>query len=431
MGRVMDRQTGHDWGAYSNFQLRRVLERLREGLYDPLALRLLTARREDLDARLQWDFRELAAGARVHLCVSGTYGQGKSHTLAYLYESVLAQGYAVSAVNLDPREVPLHRFSQVYRALLQGLTLPAEPAGAAAQGSFIDIWQAWAREQTRASGDPAMAVARLLPASMPHVFKAILVALTQSTQEVSARQLALAFDRGFQPGDVPWTLRRALLGEPVPVVRLRAALKSRQVWFYREGSLSLREHETFLQMVLALPQLLRRMGYRGWTLLFDEGEAIAQLPRPARARGYRILHQLLFPPSRHPGLYPVFAFTPDFFQRLREEDYQQPDFDRDYARAWRQLSVYQLHGLSREAWQDLCDALIELHATAYGWYADRDRLILGLSARLRTLPLHDIRLTLKALVDELDQAHQQAWFGLRPASGRSSCKRNHPTGGRV
>ena len=38
---------------YSPFQLRRLLERLREGLYDPLAVRLLTADHAALDARLQ------------------------------------------------------------------------------------------------------------------------------------------------------------------------------------------------------------------------------------------------------------------------------------------------------------------------------------------------------------------------------------------
>jgi hypothetical protein len=38
---------------YSPFQMRRLLERLREGLYDPLAVRLLTADHDALDARLQ------------------------------------------------------------------------------------------------------------------------------------------------------------------------------------------------------------------------------------------------------------------------------------------------------------------------------------------------------------------------------------------
>jgi hypothetical protein len=111
----------------------------------------------------------------------------------------------------------------------------------------------------------------------------------------------------------------------------------------------------------------------------------------------------------------VFAFTPDFFQRLQEEDYSLPEFDCDYAQAWRQLSIYQLRGFSPVVWQDLCETLIMLHAAAYGWHADREHLLPSLTAGLPTLPLQDPRSTFKALVDELDQVHQQEWFAQQAA----------------
>jgi hypothetical protein len=413
----MDSATAAGLQGYSGFQLRRALERLREGLYDPLAVRLLTAHREELDARLDQDLRHVEAGVGAHLCVCGAYGQGKSHTLAYLRESALRQGYVVSLINLDPREAPLHQFRQVYRALLQAVTFPVSHPGSAAHVSLIDAWSAWAGVQSLASGDQTTALAALLPADMPHVFKAILVALAQPTLEVPRRPWTSARDRDFRPADVPSTLRRALQGETVPVARLRAALKYRQVSFYRQASLAMQGDEPFLQMVLTLPQLFRRMGYRGWALLFDEGEAISQVRRPMRARSYRTLHRLLCLEALHPGLYPVFAFTPDFFQRLQEEDYGLPDFDRDYAHAWRHLSVYQLRGPSLAVWQDLSASLIAVHAAAYGWHADRERLLPLLTARLPTLPLQDPRSTFKSLVDELDQVHQQEWFAQRLGAG--------------
>ena len=403
----------HTLESYSAFQLRRVLERLREGLYDPLAVHLLTAHRAELDARLRQDLLNVEAGVGAHLCVCGPYGQGKSHTLAYLREAALQQGYAVSAVNLDARETPLHRFRQVYRALLQGLAFPAEPEKSVAYASFIDAWNAWVEARAHRSEDRASALAALLPAEMPHVFKAILVALVQPTLEVAPRQRGMARYRDFRPGEFPWALRRALEGETVPVVRLRAALKYRQVSFYRQSSLALSDDESLLQMVLALPQLFRRMGYRGWVLLADEGEAISQVRRPQRASGYRILHRLLCPNSPLPGFYPVFAFTPDFFQHLQEEDYSLPEFDRDYTQAWRQLSLYQLPSLSPAVWRDLCETLIALHAAAYGWSADREHLLPLLMAGLSTLPLQEPRSTFKALVDELDHVHQQEWFAQR------------------
>jgi BREX system ATP-binding protein BrxC/D len=415
MGCLMGTAAPHDLEGYSPFQLRRVLERLREGLYDPLAVRLLTAHSAELDARLRQDLLNVEAGARAHLCVCGPYGQGKSHTLAYLREAALQQGYAASAINLDPREAPLHQFRQVYRALLHGLTFPAESENAAGKASLIDVWGAWAKTQARTFEDRTRALAALLPAEMPHVFKAILVALAQPTIEVAPRQQWFTCYRDFRPWEFPWTLQRALQGETVPVAHLRAALKYRQVSFYRQASLALSGDEPFLQMVLALPQLFRCMGYRGWVMLLDEGEAITQVRRPQRARSYRILHRLLWPNPPSLGFYPVFAFTPDFFQRLQEEDYDLPELGSNYAEVWRQLSIYQVRNLSQADWLALCDPLVAVHETAYGWHADRERLLPLLTASLPSLSLQDPRSTFKALVDELDQVHQQEWFAQQAA----------------
>ena len=276
--------TALDLHSYSDYQLRRALERLREGLFDPLAVRLLTAHREALDARLQHDLQRVAADEAVHLCVCGVYGQGKSHTLAYLQAHALEQGYAVSAINLDPREVPWHLPRQVYRALLSALTFPIRQQDDTPPRTLANAWIDWARSQTRASQDASAALVALLPTAMPHVFKAILVALAHPTQPLTPRQQKAKRYRDYRPAVFPWTLRRALSGESVPAAQLRPALKYRQVAFYRQASISLARHEVFLRMMMSLPQLFRHMGYKGWVLLFDEGEAIVQVRRPTRAR---------------------------------------------------------------------------------------------------------------------------------------------------
>jgi len=404
---------------YSPFQLRRLLERLREGLYDALAVRLLTADHAALDARLQQSLWRSGDDTGAHLCVCGGYGQGKSHTLAYIQAQALHQGYVVSAINLDPREVPLHHFRQTYRALLRSLTFPPGAGSDAASVSFLDRWRTWLQAQPRTDLDPAVSLAAVLPAAMPHPFKAAITALALPTLEVPAGRRPLAQYHDYRPADFPWTLRRMLLGDMVPVARLRPVLKYRQVSFYRQATLAVDSHESFVQMTLALPTLFQRMGYRGWVLLFDEGEAMMQVPRPMRARGYRTLYRLLSLDAPCPGLHPVFAFTPDFFQRLHEEEYHLPPFERNYAEALRHLNVHHLQGLSRAAWHDLSATLITLHAAAYHWPADHERLMPVLTARLQTLPLHDPRATLKALVDELDQVQQQAFFAQRQAGGRN------------
>jgi len=398
----------------SGFAVRRALERLREGLYDPLAVRLLTANREALEAQVNADLKRLEAGESVHLCVSGPYGQGKSHTLTYLREYALDQGYVVSAINLDPREAPLHQFRQVYRALLEAMTFPvaAEPT------SFVEAWQAWAETRFTLAAvapekvhDASEVLAACLPEAMPHLFKATLVGLALPTLHVPVDMRKLRQYRDYQrPAAFPVTLQRVLMGETVPVAALRPALKYRQVSFYRQASLTLRGETPFFVMIETVAQLLRQMGYKGWVLLFDEAEAIGQVRSTLRARAYRNLHGFLDPKLSPSAVYPVFAFTPDFFQKVREEDYDLPYFDENYATAWRDLSVYPLRSLSRAAWQELSQTLIAFHAEAYQWAADREQLRTLLHNRLSALPLQDTRVTLKGLIDALDQVQQEAFF---------------------
>jgi hypothetical protein len=76
----MGRTTRDHLPLTETFLVRRALERLREGLYDPFAVRFLTAAHEALDARVAADLQRLQAGEAVHLCVCGPCGQGKSHT---------------------------------------------------------------------------------------------------------------------------------------------------------------------------------------------------------------------------------------------------------------------------------------------------------------------------------------------------------------
>lgn len=290
-------------------------------MYDPLAVRLLTANRDALDAQVDADLKRLEAGEPVHLCVSGPYGQGKSHTLTYLREYALEQGYVVSAINLDPREAPLHQFRQVYRALLDTMTFPV---GAEAV-SFADAWQAWAERQLSSTiSEPeaetsqvaSEVLAACLPEAMPHPFRATLAGLALPTFHIPVGMWKLRQYRDYRPTTFPVTLLRMLMGETVPVASLRPALKYRQVAFYRQASLTLRGETPFFLMIETLAQLLRQMGYKGWVLLFDEAEAIIQVRSTLRARAYRNLDGLLSPTLTPSAVYPVFAFTPGFSRKF-------------------------------------------------------------------------------------------------------------------
>ncbi|MFO7749303.1 MAG: BREX system ATP-binding domain-containing protein [Desulfobacteraceae bacterium] len=106
------------------FELRRAVERLRDGLFDPLGIKLLTMGEAKLAKVFDRGAAAVEKGQAAHLSLCGAYGQGKSHSLNYIKQRAADQGFAVSYINLDPREVPFHQFKDVYRALMENIVLP-------------------------------------------------------------------------------------------------------------------------------------------------------------------------------------------------------------------------------------------------------------------------------------------------------------------
>ena len=389
-----------------DFHIRRAVERLRDGLFDPVAVRLLTAHEDRLNRAVDAGFRAVDSGRAPHLCVCGAYGQGKSHSLTYIQDRALREQFVTSMVNLDPREVPFHNFREVYRVLMANLRLP-DP-----EESLIGQWRAWVAEQ----GDGGEnGVADLLPTEMPHLFRSVLTGMAQETVSLSPRQRRTKKHASYRPRAFPYLLSRALMGEVVSVFRLRHALKYRQVDFYMDASLTCRGPEPYLQMIQALAQLFRKMGYRGWVVLFDEGESISQTRITCRSRSYGVLDRMFRPAPEVRGLFPVFAFTEEFFQQVQEEDYDRvrvrngeeiPYFEMVYADAWKKLKRYPLQDLSPGEWEALAERLIGLHARAYQWRPPQARVRRELAERLERMQGQETRYKLKALVDQMDLAHQ-------------------------
>jgi hypothetical protein len=392
-----------------NFEIRRAVERLREGLFDPVAVRLLTAHEERLRKEIESNLDSCNAGKSPSLCVVGAYGQGKSHSLFYVQDLALRAGFVTSLVNLDFREIPFHDFRAVYRELLGRAQFPDSGV------PFPARWRRWAQEQLK-ERDSGEGILDLIPDGMPHLFRAVLAAMVRRNVSLSEKEKGLKKHAAYRPTEFPALLVRALEGEAVPVRQLRNTLKYRQVAFHGDGPLSCRGSEPFIEMVRGLSRLFRKMGYRGWVLLFDEGESIAQGNIFARGKAYRLLHRLFAPEDSSAAfLYPVFGFTDDFFARVQSEDYDRAFtrrgkeirlFDRNYAVEWRNLNVYRLDDLSRREWQELSRRLARLHAQAYGWNPPEALAAREMANRLDAMRGGETRFKLKALVDCLDRVQQ-------------------------
>ncbi len=386
--------------AGDSFLLRRAVERLREGLFDPFAVQLLTARETQLNKVFDAGVKALGRNESSHLCICGSYGQGKSHSLTYLRERARKQGFVSSFINLDPREIPFHDFRQVYRALVENIRFPDS------DDPLADYWKKWNKDHDGSS---------CIPESMPHLFKSVLTAIASKNMRLSHKQKGLKKHISFRPREFPWILANALKGEVVPVFRLRHALKYREVPFYKDASLVCKGWDPYFQATCSLGEMFQNMGFKGWVLFFDEGESIAQRPVNIRCKSYVILNRFFSQAPSQAGIYPVFAFTNDFFMQVRSEEYDRilvkkereyPYFQNNYGKSWGQLSIHRLHDLGEKDWHDLSEKLIKLHAEAYAWKPSIQN-ISDLTAAAKVISAQEIRLKIKFLIEQLDILQQE------------------------
>ena len=384
-----------------NFEFRRTVERLREGLFDPFGVRVLTSGEEKLNSVFDQGAKALGVHGSFCQCISGAYGQGKSHSLAYIRQRALDQGFVVSYINLDPRQVPFHNFKSVYRSLMQAMVFPGEKT------TFEQVWKA------RTRGKKCL---EFIPGNLPLRFKAVLAAIAGKNRDIPFEKRKLKKHAGFKPREFSWILKNACMGKEIPLWKLKPALHYRQVDFYRQGSLTCSRPEQYLGLIPGMAELIQRIGFKGWVILFDEGESIVQSPVTLRSKSYKFLDQFFFPEPAVKGFYPVFAFTPDFFRQVQDEDYDREKtsrtgkslyFEKDYKTAWKNIHVFNLHNLSTGEWGTLIEKLILIHAHAYLWQPQAGSLQNEMGRVLSVYNGAEPRLKLKLLVHHLDLAQQK------------------------
>jgi hypothetical protein len=346
----------------TSFQLRCSIERLREGLFDPFAVKLLTVDEQRLFRTFSKGLEFIIKKKSDYLCIRGSYGQGKSHSLSFLKNLALSQGYAVSMLSLDLRELPFHQFALIYQEVMTRLQLPDEK-------SLSQKWKEWARKQVNHDGE----VLNSLPVTMPFRFKKVLLALLNKNLKLSDKQKSLKKFKDFKPREYNYWLERALMGRPISLLQLKNAFKYRQVPLHKGETLKCRGNEPYFLMLQSLSLLLQKMGYKGLVLLFDECESIAQLRLEQRKKSYELLESF-FRESSFSGIYSVFAFTDDFFDKLHAEPYDKvrikgdqefPIFAKNFSIEWQDLKEYRLQDFSKKDWQNLQKRLIQIYAEAY------------------------------------------------------------------
>ncbi len=276
----------------------------------------------------------------------------------------------------------------------------------------------------------------LIPDTIPHKFQCVLTAMAQNNMAIPVKKRKLKKHARFKPDSFLWILKNALLGKNIPAWRLNSVFKYREVDFYRTRSLVCKKPEEYLDMVHGMSRLFKNIGYKGWVVLFDEGESIAQNNIICRAKSYKLLDKFFYPESTKNGLFPVFAFTNDFFSRLEYEAYdrikprtrrqhkeqgrsnkienylanQEFYFAKNYHQEWKNILKLKVEDLSSKQWKTLIQRLVIIHGLVYKWEPSMELMQDKIIQELLKYKTAETRLKLKIAVTILDMEQQKLYF---------------------
>lgn len=269
----------------------RAIEALRAGVPNRDAVVELGANQPALEERFRESLQATAGQPSMQvpgILFGADFGNGKSHLLEHLKHIALRENFVVSKVVMS-KETPLYDLGKLYRAAVEGMSVPGRSGGAMAELLLRLI-----EPRRRAFGE----FDRLLQTEgdlNPRFAAMVWLATNTKEQEITARIVS------------DWS------GNTIAVNALRKTLKEAGASrYFRIGKIT--AVQLALERFIFGPRMMRGAGYAGWVLLVDEIEMIHHYTFLQRARSYASLARLFgkLQAQRFPGLVTVGAITQDF-----------------------------------------------------------------------------------------------------------------------
>lgn len=347
-------EANRDFGAAA------VVETLRSGVTSPSLARLFCYGREALLERVQKELLDVRDDAKPRgFVIKGEYGEGKTHFLNAIADKALRENFAVSFVVLS-KETPFSRLDKVYPKLVANTYLPgqSEPGIAAL---FRDL-----RPDSSITQDILDFAEKELHPKLYHVLYDYLFTGETYTQ---------------------YLLEGDLSGSLLPAPFLRSIHRStagQSAKFSRFSSKT-----DVLDYLRLLSMVIKKRGYSGWVLLFDEFELVGTLGVIARGEAYRNMTPFLGLGS------PLFESTISFFSvasrywpdiLLRERKPDTAEIPKKLEVRGREAEVRQVERVLKFLLQEniplemltetevhkMLSSLRESHSRAYSWEATLD-----------------------------------------------------------
>lgn len=287
----------------SSLQAGRILESLRKGIPPLEGTDLYSMGQEKLLTGVRnYHLAHLSERGLIRF-LSGSWGSGKTHFLRQLGQEALAADCALALVELNAGETPFNRFDRVFFRILAQIRLPQTEYGNESRlGRFLQTCLC------KLGGD--------MSALSESGLKQAEATLLHATElDIDFSKMLLAYGTTFLSGSGDSHLKAR---ERAEILQWFQGAGPFTVFRRQYGVSKMIDRQNARAMLESLIHLVRLMGFQGLVILLDEAEQACSLMRKSVLReAHNTLLALLNQIDSLPGIFWVYATTPDFFHDPR------------------------------------------------------------------------------------------------------------------
>lgn len=278
-----------------------IFQRLRNGTVPDRGLDAFAVGIERHRKELQRKLSEVKGGEGDVKFLRGGYGCGKTFMANLAIHDAQAANFATSFVVVSDNDLHFHKFDELYRKVVSGLSTPACAQGAL--GDILDRWIGGIEEGLLELG---------VSDDDPSFDEKVLAKLDE--------QLA-GLTGGLAPPDMIRVIRKIFELKQESRVQEASALVS---WLSGsanvamslknlagiKGDIASSDAMAYLRGIL---QIVKSAGYVGLAIVIDEAETILRMRGDVRGKSLNAIRQIVDAASSYPGLLWIFTGTPTFF----------------------------------------------------------------------------------------------------------------------
>lgn len=231
----------------------------------------------------------------------GGYGCGKTFMANLVVQDAQRERYATSFVVVSDNDLHFHKFEELYRKVIGGLSTPACAQGAL--GDILDRWIGGIEE-----GLLELGVSENDPAFDAKVLAKLDEQLTGLTGGRAPADMVRVVRKVFelkQAGRIQDAA--ALVSWLSGSTNVAASVKSlAQI----KGDIGSSDSMGYLRGIL---EIIKSAGYCGLVIIIDEAETILRMHSDIRGKSLNAIRQIVDAAKDYPGLLWVFTGTPTFF----------------------------------------------------------------------------------------------------------------------